>query len=144
MQDEAEILKQEIESLNNEISQCQQQLPATGVPVTRQRADRMKDMFEEYVKTRTLQNWKFWIFSHIIRSLFDTYNNMVSTASLDDLCRTLMAWLDQHCSLLNLRPIVLNALRHLSTTTSILSDPKRMPEQATQAVIKGNDNQEKK
>ncbi|KAJ8312491.1 hypothetical protein KUTeg_009864 [Tegillarca granosa] len=61
MQDEAEILKQEIESLNNEISQCQQQLPATGVPVTRQRADRMKDMFEEYVKTRTLQNWKFWI-----------------------------------------------------------------------------------
>lgn len=23
----------------------------------------MKDMFEEYVKSRTLQNWKFWIVS---------------------------------------------------------------------------------
>jgi MAX-like protein X len=41
--------------------ECQAQLPATGVPVTRQRADQLKKMFEEYVKTRTLQNWKFWI-----------------------------------------------------------------------------------
>lgn len=31
---------------------------------------------------------------------------------------------------------VLNALRQLSTTTSILSDPSRMPEHATEAVLK--------
>ena len=30
---------------------------------------------------------------------------------------------------------VLNSLRHLSTSTSILSDPSKVPEQATQAVI---------
>lgn len=136
MQKEAEILKQEIESLNQSISQCQSQLPATGVPVTRQRADRMKEMFEEYVKTRTLENWKFWIFSIMVKPLFEAYNNMVSTASVEELCRTTMAWLDQHCSLVSLRPTVLNALRQLSTSTNILTDPARLPEQATEAVIK--------
>ncbi|XP_048767444.2 MLX-interacting protein-like isoform X2 [Ostrea edulis] len=136
MQNEAEILRQEIDSLNVQISQCQAQLPATGVPVTRQRVDQMKEMFQEYVKSRTLTNWKFWIFSTIIQGLFDTYNSMVSTASIDELCRTSLAWLDQHCSLVILRPAVLNALRQLSTTTSILSDPSRMPEHATEAVLK--------
>ncbi|XP_053375886.1 uncharacterized protein LOC123533853 isoform X3 [Mercenaria mercenaria] len=136
MQNEADILKQEISSLNQAIGVCQSQLPATGVPVTRQRADQMREMFEEYVKQRTLTNWKFWIFSLIIRNLFESYNTMVSTASVDELCRTVLAWLDQHCSLPSLRPIVSDAMRHLSTTTSILSDPARVPEQAAQAVIK--------
>ncbi|KAK3585378.1 hypothetical protein CHS0354_004658 [Potamilus streckersoni] len=144
MQNEADILRQEIESLNNAISQCQAQLPATGVPVTRQRADQMKEMFEEYVKNRTLQNWKFWIFSIIIRKLFDSYNSMVSTACVDELCRTVLAWLDQHCSLVSLRPTVLNALRHMSTTTSILSDPSRVPEQAARAVIKKQSSEDRK
>lgn len=44
-------------------SVSQQQLPATGVPVTQQRFDHMKELFDEYVKSRTLQNWKFWIVS---------------------------------------------------------------------------------
>ena len=44
-------------------SVCQSQLPATGVPVTRQRADQMKEMFHEYVRNRTLINWKFYIVS---------------------------------------------------------------------------------
>lgn len=44
-------------------SSCQQQLPATGVPVTRQRFDHMRKLFDEYVRSRTLQNWKFWIVS---------------------------------------------------------------------------------
>lgn len=46
-------------------SSCQQQLPATGAPVTRQRFDHMSSMFDEYVRSRTLQNWKFWIVSFL-------------------------------------------------------------------------------
>lgn len=134
MQEEAEILRQEAESLNNAISVCQSQLPATGVPITRQRVNQMREMLDEYICSRTLQNWKFWIFSVIIRPLFDTFNNMVSTTSPDELCRTVLSWLDQHCSLVALRPAVLNSLRHLSTSTSILSDPSRVPEQAAEAV----------
>ncbi|XP_062445979.1 MLX-interacting protein isoform X2 [Rhea pennata] len=77
-------------------------------------------------------------FSIIIKPLFESFNGMVSTTSLKDLNQTAMAWLDQHCSLPVLRPMVLNTLRHLSTTTSILSDPSRLPEQATEAINKMN------
>ncbi|XP_054700703.1 MLX-interacting protein isoform X2 [Grus americana] len=138
MQEETRRLREEIEELNATIISCQQQLPATGVPITRQRFNHMRRMFDEYVRSRTLQNWKFWIFSIIIKPLFESFNRMVSTTSFKDLNQTAMAWLDQHCSLPVLRPMVLNTLRHLSTTTSILSDPSRLPEQAAEAVNKMN------
>ncbi|XP_064620049.1 carbohydrate-responsive element-binding protein-like isoform X2 [Lineus longissimus] len=134
MQNEADLLKQEIESLNSQINACQSQLPATGAPVTRQRVDHMKEMCDDYIRNRTMQNWKFWIFITIFRDLFASFNNMVSTATVEELCRTCLAWLDQHCSLVALRPAVLNSLRRLSTTTSILSDPSKVPEQAHAAV----------
>ncbi|XP_061200553.1 MLX-interacting protein isoform X2 [Neopsephotus bourkii] len=138
MQEETRRLREEIEELNAAIISCQQQLPATGAPVTRQRFDHMKRMFDEYVRSRTLQNWKFWIFSIIIKPLFESFNGMVSSTSFKDLNQTAMAWVDQHCSLPVLRPMVLNTLRHLSTTTSVLSDPSRLPEQAAEAVNKMN------
>ncbi|XP_069470895.1 carbohydrate-responsive element-binding protein [Ambystoma mexicanum] len=138
VQEEVQQLREDIEKLNMTINRCQQQLPDTGVPITRQRFDHMREMFDEYVQSRTLQNWKFWVFSIIIRPLFESFNGMVSTASIEDLSRTSMSWLDQYCSLPALRPTVLSSLRQLSTSTSILSDPSLMPEQATQAVTRGN------
>ncbi|KAL6036908.1 hypothetical protein STEG23_023851, partial [Scotinomys teguina] len=63
MQEEAQQLRDEIEELNAAINLCQQQLPATGVPITHQRFDQMRDMFDDYVRTRTLHNWKFWVVS---------------------------------------------------------------------------------
>ncbi|MBN3308311.1 MLXPL protein, partial [Amia calva] len=138
LHDEAQRLRVEIVALNSAINVCQQQLPATGVPITRQRFDHMREMFRDYVRAQTLQNWKFWIFSIIIEPLFESYNGMVSTASVEDLCRTTLSWLDQHCSLPALRPTVLSSLRHLSTSTSILTDPTLVPEQATQAVTQSN------
>ncbi|KAM9621757.1 MLX-interacting protein isoform 3-T3 [Trichechus inunguis] len=136
LQEEARRLREEIEALNATIISCQQLLPATGVPVTRRQFDHMKDMFDEYVKSRTLQNWKFWIFSIIIKPLFESFKGMVSTSSLEELHRTALFWLDQRCSLPILRPMVLNTLRRLSTTTSILTDPAQLPEQASEAVTR--------
>ncbi|NXL92702.1 MLXPL protein, partial [Alectura lathami] len=104
LQDEAQRLREQIEELNSSINLCQEQLPATGVPITRQRFDQMRSMFDEYVRSSTLQNWKFWIFSIIIRPLFESFNGMVSTASMESLTQTSLAWLDQHCSLPALRP----------------------------------------
>ncbi|XP_030602161.1 carbohydrate-responsive element-binding protein isoform X2 [Archocentrus centrarchus] len=138
LHDEAQKLKEEIQLLNTAINTCQQQLPATGVPITRQRFDHMRQKFREYVRAQTLQNWKFWIFSIIIEPLFESYNGMVSTASVEDLCRSTLSWLDQHCSLPALRPMVLSSLRLLSTTTAILTDPSLLPEQATLAVAQGD------
>ncbi|XP_029805495.1 carbohydrate-responsive element-binding protein isoform X3 [Suricata suricatta] len=137
MQEEAQQLRDQIEELNAAINLCQQQLPATGVPITHQRFDQMRDMFDDYVRTRTLHNWKFWVFSVLIRPLFESFNGMVSTASLQSLRQTSLAWLDQYCSLPALRPTVLNSLRQLSTSTSILTDPGCIPEQATRAVTEG-------
>ncbi|XP_026184769.1 carbohydrate-responsive element-binding protein isoform X2 [Mastacembelus armatus] len=138
LHEEAQRLRQEIQLLNSAINACQQQLPATGVPITRQRFDHMRQKFREYVQAQTLQNWKFWIFSIIIEPLFESYNGMVSTASVEDLCRSTLSWLDQHCSLPALRPMVLSSLRLLSTTTAILTDPSLLPEQATLAVTQGD------
>ncbi|XP_047635812.1 carbohydrate-responsive element-binding protein isoform X1 [Phacochoerus africanus] len=136
-QEEAQQLRDQIEELNAAINLCQQQLPATGVPITHQRFNQMRDMFDDYVRTRTLHNWKFWVFSILIRPLFESFNGMVSTASLQSLRQTSLAWLDQYCSLPALRPTVLNSLRQLSTSTSILTDPDCIPEQATRAVTEG-------
>ncbi|TSW89624.1 MLX-interacting protein [Bagarius yarrelli] len=135
MQEEMRRLREEIEELNASISLCQEQLPATGVPVTRHRFDHMKEKFDEYVKNRTLQNWKFWIFSIIIKPLFESFNGNVSTTNQSELCETTMQWLDRDCALPVLRPMVLGTLRQLSTSTSILSDPTRLPEEAKQAVL---------
>ncbi|XP_060115257.1 carbohydrate-responsive element-binding protein isoform X2 [Heteronotia binoei] len=134
LQEEAQRLRDQIEELNATINLCQQQLPATGVPITRQRFDQMRDMFDQYVRSCTLRNWKFWVFSIIMRPLFESFNGMVSTSSMDSLSQTSLAWLDQYCSLPALRPTVLGSLRQLSVSTSILSNPAGIPEQATQAV----------
>ncbi|KAM8887233.1 MLX-interacting protein isoform 2-T2 [Spinachia spinachia] len=132
--EEVKMLREEIEEINTAIGSFQQQLPATGVPVRRNRFDHMQEKFDEYVKNRTLQNWKFWVFSIIIKPLFESFNVMVSTTSRAELCQTTLQWLDSHCSLPALRPMVLRTLRQLSTTTSILSDPSLLPDEATQAV----------
>lgn len=134
MQEEVRRLKEEIEELNASISLCQEQLPATGVPVTRNRYDHMQEKFNEYVKLRTLQNWKFWVFSIIIKPLFESFNGMVLTTSRAELCQTTLTWLDRHCSLPALRPMVSRTLCHLCTSTSILNEPSRLPEEAIQAV----------
>uniref|UniRef100_A0A672JUQ5 MLX interacting protein n=1 Tax=Salarias fasciatus TaxID=181472 RepID=A0A672JUQ5_SALFA len=134
MQEEARRLREEIEELNSSINVCQEQLPATGVPVRRHHFDHMQEKFNEYVKSRTLQNWKFWIFSIIIKPLFESFNGMVSTTSRAELCHSTLQWLDRHCSLPALRPMVLSTLRQLSTSTSILNDPSLLPDEAIQAV----------
>ncbi|XP_066509592.1 MLX-interacting protein-like [Hoplias malabaricus] len=135
MQEETRRLREEIEELNASINLCQEQLPATGVPITRHRFDHMKEKFDEYVKNRTLQNWKFWIFSIIIKPLFASFNGNVSTTNKKELCETTMQWLDRDCALPVLRPMVLGTLRQLSTTTSILTDPTLLPEEARNAVM---------
>ena len=65
-QEEMEQLKQDIETLNTAISSCQALLPASGAPVSRQRNNRIREMFDDWVRVRTLQNWKFWIVSFFV------------------------------------------------------------------------------
>ncbi|XP_053988870.1 carbohydrate-responsive element-binding protein isoform X2 [Hylaeus volcanicus] len=134
LKEEMDSLRHQIECLNTSISNCQSMLPATGAPISRQRTSKMKEMFDEYVRTRTRENWKFWIFSILLEPLMTSFNTSVSTASIEDLYRSTILWVEQHCSLVDLRPAVLNSLRYLCTATDILSDPGRLPEEALAAV----------
>lgn len=121
--DKMDALRREIDALNNSLSNLQTALPASGAPVSRQRTGRVKELYQQYVRQRTLDNWKFWIFGLIFEPLMTSFNQTVSVASLDEMCRSCGLWVDQHCSLVELRPAVSNKLRQLSTTTDILSDP---------------------
>ncbi|XP_074106087.1 MLX interacting protein mondo isoform X2 [Cotesia typhae] len=134
LKEEMDSLRQEIDSLNTSISNSQSQLPATGAPVSRQRSNKIKEMYDDYVRKRTQENWKFWIFSKVLESLLISFNGTVSTTSINDLCRSTVMWADQYCALVDLRPAVLNSLRYLCTATDILTDPERLPEEALAAV----------
>ncbi|CAI7995958.1 Carbohydrate-responsive element-binding protein, partial [Geodia barretti] len=129
---QVQALRREQEELNAAIAECQENLPASGVPVTRQRFEENRRRFQEYIQRRTLQNYKFWIYSLILKQLFESYNSTVSTGNHDELCRTVLAWFEQNCSLHALRPVVMNSLKELSTKTSILSDPSQVPHQLVQ------------
>ncbi|XP_015435944.1 PREDICTED: protein WBSCR14 homolog isoform X1 [Dufourea novaeangliae] len=134
LKEEMNSLSHQIECLSASISNYQAMLPATGAPISRHRTSKMKEMFDEYVRTRTRENWKFWIFSILLEPLMISFNTSVSTASIEDLYRSTMLWVEQHCSLVDLRPAVLKSLKYLCTATDILSDPGRLPEEALAAV----------
>ncbi|KOC70883.1 MLX-interacting protein [Habropoda laboriosa] len=121
LKEEMDSLRHQIECLNTSISNCQSMLPATGAPISRHRTSKMKEMFDEY-------------FSILLEPLMISFNTSVSTASIEDLYRSTILWVEQHCSLVDLRPAVLNSLRYLCTATDILSDPGRLPEEALAAV----------
>lgn len=118
-----EVLKKERDTLNNSINHLHSVLPANGAPVARQKSGRVNELYNEYVHFRTRESWKFWILGLIFKPLFESFNTAVSVSSMEELSRTAVLWVDQHCSLMEMRPAVSNQLRYLSTTTDILSDP---------------------
>lgn len=72
----------------------------TGVPITRQRFDQMRSMFEEYVKNRTLQNWKFWIVSCVQQCVCEF--GWQSSSPQEALIFVLLAVMSSKCSFLAL------------------------------------------
>ncbi|XP_015791618.1 protein WBSCR14 homolog [Tetranychus urticae] len=135
-QEECENLRQQIETLNQTIGVFQSQLPATGAPISCQRVGQVKEQFDSYVKDRTMNNWKFWVFGLVMESLLESYMTTVTTSDVDDMCRSVLRWLDQNCSLVTLRREVLNSLRHLSTSTNILTSPTTLREEILESLNK--------
>ncbi|XP_013182105.1 PREDICTED: MLX-interacting protein isoform X2 [Papilio xuthus] len=137
IKEEMESLRAQIDCLNNSISNCHSMLPATGAPVSRARAGRLREMFARHVANRTMHNWKYWLFSVVSAALVESFSACVSCGSGADLVRTTLLWAEQHCSLVEMRPAVLNSLRVLCTTTDILTSPERLPEEARAAAAAG-------
>ncbi|XP_064369477.1 carbohydrate-responsive element-binding protein-like [Dromaius novaehollandiae] len=134
----AQRLRGEIQELSAAIREFQQQLPPGGTPAAAAaaapQADTAAQLFADYVRRQTLQDWRFWLFSTIMKPLFESYSKAVSTSSTEDFCQSVLGWLEQHCTLPVLRPAISSSLLQLSRVTSILTQPTRLPEQALQAV----------
>jgi MAX-like protein X len=143
---ELDNLKREAEAYSKAITDCQNALPATGVPFTDMNANTKEQqskflwkLYRDYVRNRTLENWKFWVLSKLLTPLFDTYVIAVTALMIErteDLINAMQKWMEKHCSLTALRPMIMNALRKLSTTTTIINSPDRLPQQAVDDVSK--------
>ncbi|XP_063145099.1 MLX-interacting protein-like isoform X2 [Candoia aspera] len=133
-QEMVERLRGEIEELSIAIDHFQRQLPPNGAPVLPPQSNQASELYEEYVRQRTLQDWRFWIFSVVIKPLFESYTRTVNTGSIKDFCQSVLNWLEQHCTLPILRPAISGSLLQLSKITSILTQPGQLPGQALRAV----------
>ncbi|XP_038263106.1 MLX-interacting protein-like isoform X3 [Dermochelys coriacea] len=134
VQEMARRLRGEIEELSAAIGEFQRQLPPSGIPVAPPCSDHTGQLYDDYVRQRTLQNWRFWLFSMLIKPLFESYRVAVTTRSVKEFCQSVLGWLEQHCALPMLRPAISSSLLQLSKLTAILTQPSRLPEQALQAV----------
>ncbi|KAL7064220.1 hypothetical protein AAHC03_05420 [Spirometra sp. Aus1] len=130
----------EIEALQSSINACCEKLPVSGAAPKRQASVRQNSessaWYRQFVSSTSQTNWKFYVFSLIIDSLFDSYCDKVSTASREVLRRSVYSWLDQHCSLPQLRHSVVRAMCKLSTSTNILQQPNLLPQQAREAAAR--------
>ncbi|KAH9643861.1 hypothetical protein HF086_012736 [Spodoptera exigua] len=140
IKEEMESLRQQIECLNNSITITAnrvllQQLPRVaacdgGAGVARAVGPSAGD-----VRATRRQPYHAQLeFSVVSAALVESFSACVSCSSAADLVRTTLLWAEQHCSLVEMRPAVLNSLRVLCTTTDILTSPERLADEARAAV----------
>ncbi len=100
------VYQKEIEELSNKVTECQIALPVGGVSLTGglNKSEVMEKKFRSWVEERTAQNWKFYLFSLIIRPLFENFVGMLNTSSKEEMEKTFLEWQEKYCSLVQLRP----------------------------------------
>ncbi|XP_040567840.1 MLX-interacting protein [Lepeophtheirus salmonis] len=134
LETEIQGLRSKIQLLNSDIAGFQSELPSvqsTGPDCIGQ----MNAFFSAHVKNCSQRNWKYWIFSLLMRPLLESFETSVGTGTFEDLCRTSLSWLDQHCSMRFLRSSCLKSLTYLSTSTDILNHPDRLPQTSLLAAM---------
>ena len=101
-----DVYRREIEELSDKINLCQSQLPANGVSVVGQlnTTEKFEQKFKAYVKERTIENWKFYLFSLVLKPLFDNFITTLNTSSREDMESTFYEWQEKCCNLIHLRP----------------------------------------
>ncbi|TNN17150.1 MLX-interacting protein isoform 1 [Schistosoma japonicum] len=132
-------LKEEVKALQSAINHFCEKLPPNSSS-TRPISDQSftsyySEWFRSYVHKQTEANWKFYIFSLIIGGIFKSYCNTTISSSRDQFIRSVYGWLDANCSLVQLRPAVMQALCTLGKTTSVLQEPSKLPEQSRSSSI---------
>jgi len=100
------VYQREIEELGNKVTECQIALPAGGVSVKGglNKSEVFEKKFRAYVQERTSENWKFYLFSLVMRPLFESFVSTLNTSSREEMERTFLEWQDKYCNLVQLRP----------------------------------------
>jgi len=135
---EIEMLRSSSQTLLGDISGFQNKLSfnsSSQAPFSQQSKEEgtsLYNLYSEHIVSSTQQNWKYWIFSRLMRPLLESFDRSVSTQSRDDLSRTSSSWLDQHVNLVQLRPLVTETLKNFSVESSILTEPQKIPLEALQ------------
>eukprot|EP00112_Aurelia_sp_Birch-Aquarium-sp1_P004990 Seg1566.8 transcript_id=Seg1566.8/GoldUCD/mRNA.D3Y31 product="Carbohydrate-responsive element-binding protein" protein_id=Seg1566.8/GoldUCD/D3Y31 len=126
-------MRSEVNRLNEEIRRCQEKLPACGATdqLTKKSA---KTSYLEHVRERIAKDQNYWLYSVMIRPLFESFQENTVTQTLQEFIQSVLKWFDENCQLPILRPAVIATLRQISTDTPILQNPSLLPSQALQAI----------
>ena len=116
---EIEMLKSSSQSLLKDISGFQNQLackssqgPSASTNIENgDGGNSLHQLYSNHSLSCTQQNWKYWIFSRMMKPLLESFDRSVSNQSIEDLSRTTSSWLDQHVNLVQLRPLVTESLK---------------------------------
>lgn len=87
-------------------------------------------LYQQYVTSQTKKNWKFYIFSFMLKPLFESFKVMVTTTTSDDFSHSVSNWVKEKLALPNLRIEFLNCLRTVSKDTKIMDAPELLPVEA--------------
>ncbi|XP_046333922.2 carbohydrate-responsive element-binding protein-like isoform X1 [Haliotis rufescens] len=136
VEEEKSKLRAEIAALTAEIDSFQKDLPAMGLKADGGvvKTKSMDNMYKEYVEDRTRGNWKFWIFSFMMRPLFETYTTGVSTSTLQSFMSSVSQWTEDTLGLANLRSVITRGVLRISKETSILTKPETLQQEAAQST----------
>ncbi|XP_060063226.1 carbohydrate-responsive element-binding protein-like [Ylistrum balloti] len=129
-QDEISVLRQEIQALGSDIHMLQSQLPASGIKSQDKSQYDLDKLYADYVRERTSNNWKFWIFSFLMNPMYKAYKCLTASATRDNLVKSVLQWAADHLSLTSLRPGMLDSLTSLCKKTSIMTKPECLQEEA--------------
>ena len=103
LKDDIENYKNKIEILNKQVSDLQNELPVDGIRLIGGNInDSLK--FNAYVQKRTAENWKFYIFSKILKPIFESYTENINIYSNENFQYSLTQWQKIFFNLVQLRP----------------------------------------
>ena len=68
-----------------------------GLPLAKPSNNKVMAKFSDYVAEQTRQNYKFYVFSRIMKRLFETYTTVVSTSDQRQLRSSTNQWVDVQC-----------------------------------------------
>jgi len=127
-------LRLKIEELNKEIEGFQEKLPEHGSNsihrIVSTRGKSIPDMYADHVRSKTQEDWRYWVFTSIMGHFVHSFAQEVSNISVAEMERTALDWLQEKMSLTQLRKDAFRKLAKLCSKTSIMEDPLKLPDEA--------------